>query len=527
MGGFNAFEDLNPDNVTSIREFSEAFFHKQNRRPKIALDMSNHIVQVSTESKSKSQGIAHRLLFRRLAAYLKIGIVPIAVFDGPLTDEKRRHNAVASIAQISTVRQFSPMICFAKTLCKTLGIAVIEAPAEAEALCSWLQRNKHADAVFSADADVLANGATCILRYVPPQSAAAAKSSNAEDRLIEVFHLSPSDAPQFALMALILGNDWADGVPRLGKATAIALSNPATKFAQRLVDLMQMDQYGQAQVAVQLKRLEWHDDFVNELQTNAHGWLSRKCHQPVPDSFPDLKLFAKLLQPSSSYNTLLVSVCRQPEKYTSGPLLPDSKDRIERLVCLWMQPCPGFTSSNYNHLDPEECSPKLLKFTLASLLVANSLISSEDRKEIKFKEVHKGSDVEVVEGMNVPPFNSSFLVGAQVAKFIFDMNKTAVIQPKAPRQSNSRKAVLQRKAVRENSKITQFFQPRKTKSIQTAKTPMKATRHCQSTSDLYKVREQICPLTFDSPDSEGDTDIDEPDADVCVMQMKQTTANYC
>lgn len=59
---------------------------------------------------------------------------------------------------------------------------------------------------------------------------------------MEVFRQSPSDALQFTLMTTFLCKDYIEVVYRIGKTTAVMRSKATIKLAERLVELVQMDQ---------------------------------------------------------------------------------------------------------------------------------------------------------------------------------------------------------------------------------------------------------------------------------------------
>lgn len=451
MGGFNGFEDLNAESVLSIREFSRRFWAEYGRAPLVCLDMSHHIMQVSTEGKSRNEGVAHLLIFKRLLAYLKVGLNLVCVFDGPLAEAKRRHTHAA---QASQARQFGPMALYAKNLCEALKLASIDAPNEAEALCAWLQRQGHVDIVFSGDADVLANGATHVMRFTPAGylNQSGSGPGNAEERLVQVYKLHEDQAPQFALMALILGNDWEDGIAKVGKKTALAAVHPRTGLVQRLVDIAAMP----AGILQEQERQKWHADFVEELRTNKSKWFSRKCAMPIPNSFPSLEMFAKLLNPSTYYANQITTACDGARTPLNVNKLSNNKST---LFDMWTQNCPGFRRAV--RTASEDKSEKAFKSALAPAVLAILLFTnSEVAGGMEYKAVKNQKDVEVVRGSYVGSnFTPEFFVGARAPYFAFEVNQYARLPEKLGKKTSSAD-----KALKDNSKITQFFASARTGS---------------------------------------------------------------
>lgn len=472
MGGFNGFEDLNAQGVVSIREFSRQFWEEHGHAPLVAMDMSHHIMQVSTEGKTRNEGIAHVLLFKRISAYLKVGMNLVCVFDGPLAEAKKRHSHAA---QASNARQFGPMAMYAKKLCALLQLTCIAAPNEAEALCAWLQRKKIVDIVFSGDADVLANGALNVMRFTPAgflknaASATGGKNSHAEERLVEVYKLDEGQAPRFALMAMILGNDWEDGIVKLGKKAALGIVHPRTKMVDRMVALAQVE----SKIEQEKLRIEWHDDLQEELRTNKNKWFTRKLNITIPFEFPSVDVFTNLLNPIKPTTELTCDthLTATSTLVTSSQLhvsraWPDFKlisHKRSQLYTLWSQNCPGFRKTASTASISEEKSEKSFVAALGPLVLTNLLITnSKVAGDMEYKEVRNKLDVEVVKGTYVGSnFAPEFFIGTKVPHFMFNLNEHVKLPQKAVKKKSH---TAEERAAKSNFKITEFFSTKPTAS---------------------------------------------------------------
>lgn len=521
MGGFNGFEDLNASQVVSIREYSRKFWECNRRAPLVAMDMGHHIMQVSTEGKSRNEGIAHLLIFKRLAAYLKVGCNIVCVFDGPLADPKRRHTRTA---QVSAMRQFGPMALYTKNLCNSLGLCSLEAPNEGEALCAWLQKNGYVDIVFSGDADVLANGATNIMRLCPPgHLQSKAGSTNADERLVQIYMLDRQKAPQFALMALILGNDWEEGVSKLGKKVAIALADPKTGLVPRLESIALME----PGIERDMLRKQWHDEVKVEVNTNKSKWLSKKVNCDLPEEFPSLKMFLKMLNPAAEYDAVvirnIVNKCNEAKRITDVHSLSRRRNLLWEL---WNQVRPGFRSKSQNFSEvSEEKIEKGFKSTLGSIVLTNLMVSdSELTKSMEFKEVKKETEIEVVKGAFIGPnLEEEFLVGIKVPRFLFNLNSHAKVIPKANKKISASERISAT-----NFKITEFFSassskpspgnPTTTPSITSGSTISNVSmftneNHNTTPPASHETSDSVSAVKYDSihllsDKSDGDTDVD-------------------
>ncbi|PKA51516.1 Flap endonuclease 1 [Apostasia shenzhenica] len=128
-------------------------------------------------------------IFTRTIRLLEAGIKPVFVFDGQPPDLKKmklknrslkRDDAAKDLAaaevegDVDEIEKFSKRIVKVtrqhnedcKQLLQLMGVAVVEAPSEAEAQCAALCKSGKAYAVASEDMDSLAFGAPRFLRYL-------------------------------------------------------------------------------------------------------------------------------------------------------------------------------------------------------------------------------------------------------------------------------------------------------------------------------------------------------------------------
>ncbi|XP_068196435.1 probable flap endonuclease 1 homolog isoform X3 [Antennarius striatus] len=104
-------------------------------------------------------------------------------------------------------------------LLKLLGVPVIQAPGDAEALCAQLVREGTVDAVASEDMDTLPFGANILIRNVN-----AKKDSEVVEyslpKLLEKLQISHQE---FVDLCILLGCDYCDKIAGLGPKRALTL----------------------------------------------------------------------------------------------------------------------------------------------------------------------------------------------------------------------------------------------------------------------------------------------------------------
>ncbi|OVA16161.1 XPG/Rad2 endonuclease [Macleaya cordata] len=205
------------------------------RNKKVAVDLSFWIVQHETALKNKARNPHLRLtFFRTINLFSKLGAFPVFVIDGVPSPLKAR-------ARIERFFRFSgidlsglPMAedgvsverngAFTKCvrecveLLEILGMPILKASSEAEALCAQLNSEGHVDACITADSDAFLFGAKCVIKCLRPTS----------KEPFECYHMSDIEAglglkrTHLIAISLLVGNDHdLGGVSGVGIDTAL------------------------------------------------------------------------------------------------------------------------------------------------------------------------------------------------------------------------------------------------------------------------------------------------------------------
>ncbi|XP_034411800.1 probable flap endonuclease 1 homolog [Cyclopterus lumpus] len=186
----------------------------------IALDTSVVMNQfrAATPSLSPLAG-----LFFRTLTFLEHDIKPVFVFDGKPPKEKtavlekRAEAAGWRSANRTGIASSQTKDCL--HLLKLLGVPVIQAPGDAEALCAWLVREGTVDAVASEDMDTLPFGGNILIR----QLNAKKDSEVAEYSLTKLLEKLQISHEEFVDLCILLGCDYCDKIPGLGPKKALTL----------------------------------------------------------------------------------------------------------------------------------------------------------------------------------------------------------------------------------------------------------------------------------------------------------------
>lgn len=204
----------------------------------------------------------------RLKELLSLDVTFILVFDGPLKPEFKNQNKKKSM--ISTeeykpvdyaekfqkhlsshkqygrcTREFSPgftmisePIKIVTAILKAWNISYLEACAEGEAQCAWLQHHGYVDYVMSNDSDVFMFGATKVLKNYSKLWEDAPSTTRSPDKrrelkesfvtvvdMDEIGKVTGYNQWSLLLFGVLLGADYSQGIKDLGvnKASNIAL----------------------------------------------------------------------------------------------------------------------------------------------------------------------------------------------------------------------------------------------------------------------------------------------------------------
>ncbi|XVE73935.1 hypothetical protein DITRI_Ditri11bG0158700 [Diplodiscus trichospermus] len=208
------------------------------RDKKVAVDLSFWIVQHETAIKNKAINPHLRLtFFRTINLFSKFGAFPVFVLDGtpsPLKSQARMarffrfsgiDTSTLNVAKegVSKDRNsaFSKCVNDCVELLELLGMPVLKANGEAEALCAQLNRDGHVDACITADSDAFLFGATCVIKCLRPNS----------KEPFECYNMSDIEAglglkrKHLIAISLLVGNDHdLSGVQGIGLDKALCFA---------------------------------------------------------------------------------------------------------------------------------------------------------------------------------------------------------------------------------------------------------------------------------------------------------------
>ncbi|KAK9273913.1 hypothetical protein L1049_018725 [Liquidambar formosana] len=211
----------------------EGFDYLRNKR--VAVDLSFWIVQQETAVKAHIRNPHIRLtFFRTINLFSKFGVYPVFVVDGtpsPLKAQARIARFFRSsgidlssfpVAEegVSVERNgvFSKCVQECVELLELLGMPVLKAKGEAEALCAQLNSEGHVDACITADSDAFLYGAKCVIKCLRPNS----------KEPFECYYVSDIEAglglkrKHLIAIALLVGSDHdLNGVQGIGLDTAV------------------------------------------------------------------------------------------------------------------------------------------------------------------------------------------------------------------------------------------------------------------------------------------------------------------
>ncbi|KAI9110077.1 hypothetical protein K1719_019118 [Acacia pycnantha] len=205
------------------------------RDKRVAVDLSFWIIQHQTAIKEHARKPHLRLIFfRTINLFSKFGVYPVFVVDGtpsPLKSQSRisRFSRFSGIVlkdfpvveesvPVERNREFSRHVQECVELVELLGMPVLYAKGEAEALCAQLNSEGFVDACITSDSDAFLFGAKCIIKSFCTNGKEAFECYNMED--IEA-GLGLKRKHLIAI-SLLVGNDYdLTGVQGIGLDTAL------------------------------------------------------------------------------------------------------------------------------------------------------------------------------------------------------------------------------------------------------------------------------------------------------------------
>ncbi|GAB2290944.1 Flap endonuclease GEN 1 [Dionaea muscipula] len=206
------------------------------RNKKVAVDLSCWIVQHETAIKSSNVRNPHLRLtfFRTINLFSKFGAFPVFVVDGarsPLKYQTRisrffRSSGISLLdlpaaeegVSVERNQVFQRCVEECLDLLKLLGMPVLHAKGEAEALCAQLNNEGLVDACITTDSDAFLFGAKCVIKCLRPNSYEP----------FECYHMADIEAglglkrKHLIAISLLVGNDFdLHGVQGIGLDTAL------------------------------------------------------------------------------------------------------------------------------------------------------------------------------------------------------------------------------------------------------------------------------------------------------------------
>ncbi|KAL3618685.1 hypothetical protein CASFOL_037504 [Castilleja foliolosa] len=233
----------------------EGFDFLRNKR--VAVDLSYWIVQHETAIKGYTRKPHIRLtFFRTVNLFSKFGAYPVFVIDGtpsPLKSQARiirffRSSGIDLLGVpeaengVSVERNGAFRKCVEECveLIELLGMPVLKAKGEAEALCAELNREGYVDACITSDSDAFLYGAQCVIKRFQPNS----------KEPFECYHISDIETGlglkrnHLIAVSLLVGNDHdLNGITGIGldKAVQFVKSFDEDEILNRLHDLAEGD----------------------------------------------------------------------------------------------------------------------------------------------------------------------------------------------------------------------------------------------------------------------------------------------
>ncbi|KAL0966839.1 hypothetical protein UPYG_G00300770 [Umbra pygmaea] len=189
----------------------------------IALDTSIVLNQFRTALSTHQHVSPLTGLFFRTLTFLEHDIKPVFVFDGKPPKEKRavleKRAQMMGWSAPSCSGNASPETRDSLHLLNLLGVPVIKAPGDGEALCAHLVKQGKVDAVASEDMDTLTFGADVLIR----QLNAKKDSEVVEYSLPKLLSILKVTHKEFVDLCILLGCDYCDKIAGFGPKRALTL----------------------------------------------------------------------------------------------------------------------------------------------------------------------------------------------------------------------------------------------------------------------------------------------------------------
>ncbi|KAM4604938.1 putative flap endonuclease 1 homolog [Polymixia lowei] len=188
----------------------------------IALDASIVMNQFRAAVPSLSFSPLTGLFFRTLT-FLEHDIKPVFVFDGKPPREKiavlQKRSEMAGWSSPNHSGKASSQTRDCLHLLRLLGVPIIQAPGDGEALCAQLVREGTVYAVASEDMDTLPFGGDILIRHFNAKK----DGDFTEYSLPRLLDILKINYEQFVDLCILLGCDYCDKIAGLGPKRALTL----------------------------------------------------------------------------------------------------------------------------------------------------------------------------------------------------------------------------------------------------------------------------------------------------------------
>ncbi|CAL8471936.1 g11478 [Coccomyxa elongata] len=220
----------------------------------VAVDISLWTCQAFTQGvlkevfESDEQRVV-KVAFDRIINYLRFGCTPVGVLDGEAPDEKLETLQARFFSRFGAVgggggnSYFVSLCNLMAQLFRAMGLCVVQAPGEAEAMCAALNRAGHVDACVTKDSDALLFGAQTLFQTIKPVTNTPNECKLLSVRMDDVRAcLGIREGGELALtaIALLTGGDYhLGGADRVGQKKGLAVVKHLLRGKQSDADVLE------------------------------------------------------------------------------------------------------------------------------------------------------------------------------------------------------------------------------------------------------------------------------------------------
>ncbi|KAI1456219.1 PIN domain-like protein [Annulohypoxylon moriforme] len=280
----------------SISQWSSDFFEFNHRPLRIAVDQANWWYKnVTPQKEAEIQRISpgshprELRILERICYLLRMNVQLIFVFDGPHKLDKRRpHGQTYSEQNVALLKE----------LLSQLGVPYHVAPGEAEAECARLQVLGVVDAVWSDDSDTFMFGCKTLVQFYRPEGS---EFKSEDDILVytadSLINRSKLSQQAVLMYAILVGCDYADGLPNFGPSTFLDLVKHQ-KFQETATILAASVSNGHKELS------KWRAMLFRMVKDT----FPSKNFTIPPNTFPNLKVLEGCSRPNASSDHKLIGL---------------------------------------------------------------------------------------------------------------------------------------------------------------------------------------------------------------------------